>query len=99
MSQPDSGHPPPAPWVYTALIAPFGILGGFLGVTLAYQLGQAKVSTEAIAGLIAVSYLPHTWKFLWAPVIDLTWTRRGWYAAALLTMVTGLLAMGVRSAC
>jgi MFS family permease len=83
-----------APWVFTWLIAPFGMLGGFLGVTLAYQLGQAQVSTEAIAGLIAVSYVPQTWKFLWAPVVDLTWTRRGWYFAALLTMVVGLLAMG-----
>lgn len=83
-----------APWIFTALIAPFGMLGGFLGVTLAYQLGQAKVSTEAIAALIAASYLPHTWKFLWAPIVDLTWTRRGWYFAALLTSVAGLLAMG-----
>jgi len=83
-----------ARWIFTALVAPFGMLGGFLGVTLAYQLGEAKVSTEAIAGLIAISYVPHTWKFLWAPVVDLTWTRRGWYFAALLTMVIGLLAMG-----
>lgn len=92
-----SGAPAPheiAPWVFTLLIAPFGMLGGFLGVTLAYQLGQAQVSTEAIAGLIAISYAPQTWKFLWAPIVDLTWTRRGWYFAALLTMVGGLLAMG-----
>lgn len=95
MSQPDSARPLVAPWVFTALVAPFGIQGGFLGVTLAYQLGEAKVSTEAIAGLIAISYLPHTWKFLWAPVIDLTWTRRGWYYLALLLMVAGLVAMGV----
>lgn len=94
MTQTESASPTMAPWVFTALIAPFGILGGFLGVTLAYQLGEAKVSTEAIAGLIAVSYMPHTWKFLWAPVVDLTWSRRGWYFAALLTMVLGLFAMG-----
>ncbi len=89
--------PPPRaipPWIFTLLIAPFGMQGGFLGVTLAYQLGEAKVSTEAIAGLIALSYVPQTWKFFWAPVVDLTWTRRGWYFAALLTTVAGLVAMG-----
>lgn len=89
--------PPPraiAPWIFTLLIAPFGMQGGFLGVTLAYQLGEAKVSTEAIAGLVALSYVPQTWKFFWAPVVDLTWTRRGWYFAALLTTVAGIVAMG-----
>ncbi len=94
MTPTQSGPRAMAPWVFTMLIAPFGMLGGFLGVTLAYQLGQAQVSTEAIAGLIALSYVPQTWKFLWAPIVDLTWTRRGWYFTALLTMVAGLLAMG-----
>lgn len=83
-----------APWAYTLLFAPFGMQGGFLTVTLAYQLGEAKVSTEAIAGLIALFLVPQSWKFLWAPVVDLTWTRRGWYGAALLTSAVGLVAMG-----
>lgn len=83
-----------APWIFTLLIAPFGMQSGFLGVTLAYQLGEAKVSTEAIAGLIALSYLPQTWKFFWAPVVDLTWTRRGWYFSSLLVSVAGVVAMG-----
>ena len=82
------------PWIFTLLIAPFGMVGGFLGVTLAYQLGRAGVGSEAIAALIAASYLPHTWKFFWAPVVDLSWTRRGWYGAALAVTVAGLLAMG-----
>lgn len=94
VSEPQPGSSNVSPWVFTALIAPFGIVGGFLGVTLAYQLGQAKVSTEAIAGLLALSYLPHTWKFFWAPVVDLSWKRRYWYFAALAVAVTALVAMG-----
>ncbi len=43
---------------------------------------------------VAFGDAPQAWKFLWAPIVDLTWTRRGWYFAALLTMVAGLLAMG-----
>ena len=60
---------------------PFGAQGGFLTVTLAFGLEKAGVAADAIATLIALSYLPHTWKFAWAPLVDLTWTRRRWYAA------------------
>jgi hypothetical protein len=70
------------------LIVPFGLVGGFLGVALAYELKQAGISAAAIAGLIALSYVPNTWKFLWAPLVDLSWTRRHWYLAS--TLVTGL---------
>lgn len=89
---------PLRPWIFTLLITPFGVTSGFLGVTLAYQLGRADVGSEAIAALIAASYLPHTWKFFWAPVVDLTWSRRGWYGAALAVTVAGLLAMGALGA-
>jgi len=94
MTQTESAPRALAPWIYTLLIAPFGMQSGFLGVTLAYQLGQAQVSTEAIAGLIALSYVPQTWKFLWAPVVDLTWSRRNWCFAALLTTALGVFGMG-----
>jgi hypothetical protein len=87
-------HPAPhaspsaPPWIFMVLIVPFGLVGGFLGVALAYELKQAGISAAAIAGLIALSYVPNTWKFLWAPLVDLSWTRRHWYLAS--TLVTGL---------
>jgi MFS family permease len=42
--------------------------------------------------LIAISYLPHTWKFLWAPIADVTLTRRSWYVIACLMTAVGLWA-------
>ena len=67
------------PFVYLILIIPFGATSGFLGVTLAYLLKKAGVGELAIAGLLAISYIPHTWKFLWAPIIDTTLKRKTWY--------------------
>jgi len=87
-AQPPHASPSAPPWIFMVLIVPFGLVGGFLGVALAYELKQAGISAAAIAGLIALSYVPNTWKFLWAPLVDLSWTRRHWYLAS--TLVTGL---------
>jgi MFS transporter, PAT family, beta-lactamase induction signal transducer AmpG len=75
------------------LIVPFGLVAGFLTVALAYELKQRGVSTAAIAGLIALSYVPNTWKFLWAPLVDLVWTRKGWFLSA--TVVTAVCLVGM----
>jgi MFS family permease len=86
----------PHPVHYLLLILPYGVSAGFLTVTMAWLLNAAGVAPTAIAALIALSYLPHTWKFFWAPVIDLTWHRKGWYllgaaGCSLGTWATGAL--------
>ena len=74
---------PPAraahPFVFLVLILPFGVMSGYLTVTLAYLLSQAGMSVEQVAELVAVSFIPQTWKFLWAPIADTTLTRKTWY--------------------
>lgn len=67
------------PWRFALLIVPYGASGGFLTVTMAWLLTAGGVAPTDTAALIALSYLPHTWKFLWAPLVDLTWHRKGWY--------------------
>jgi MFS family permease len=83
------------PIVYLFLIAPFGAMGGYLSVALGYQLTQAGVSVGEVAALVAFSLVPQTWKFLWAPITDITWSRKGWYALAGVVTALGILAMGV----
>jgi MFS family permease len=82
------------PAVYLVLMAPFGVTVGFLTVALAYQLNQAGMGATAIAGLIALSYLPHTWKFLWAPLVDTLFTRKRWYLGSNLVSSAGIWASG-----
>ena len=78
------------PVIFLLLILPFGIVSGNLTVTLAYTLSQAGVTTTLIAELIALSYVPHTWKFLWAPICDTTLSLRKWYLLAAVTSAGGM---------
>jgi MFS family permease len=84
----------PHPAVFLALISPFGLVAGFLSVALAYQLRQRGVAASAIASLIALGFVPHSWKFLWAPLVDTTFTRKRWYVAGALCTGFGLVLMG-----
>jgi MFS transporter, PAT family, beta-lactamase induction signal transducer AmpG len=84
----------PHPVVFLFLIMPFGVMQGYLSVTLGYQLAKAGVSTGAIAALIALGYVPHTWKFLWAPIADTTLSRKLWYVLAAAVSAVGIFAMG-----
>ena len=83
------------PWVFMVLITPFGVLGGYLVVSVAYQLAQAHVPVAQIAALSALGILPHTWKFVWAPIADTTLTRKGWYLIAGILVALGLWATGM----
>jgi len=76
------------------LIVPFGAMGGYLSVAIGYQLTQAGVSVEQVAELVAVSYIPQTWKFLWAPVADTTLSRKTWYLLAGIISALGIFLTG-----
>jgi MFS transporter, PAT family, beta-lactamase induction signal transducer AmpG len=82
------------PSVFLFLIVPFGAMGGYLSVAIGYQLTQAGVSVEQVAALVAFSYIPQTWKFLWAPVADMTLSRKTWYLLAGLVSALGIFVTG-----
>jgi MFS transporter, PAT family, beta-lactamase induction signal transducer AmpG len=83
------------PSFFMFLVLPFGVSGGYLTVTLAYLLSQSGVPVEQIAGLIAVSPLPHVWKFAWAPLVDTTLSRRAWYLMASVVTAAGVALTGL----
>ncbi|MGM9487704.1 MFS transporter [Ideonella sp. YS5] len=83
---------------YGLLILPFGVTAGFLTVTMAWLLHAEGVAATDIAALIALSYLPHTWKFFWAPMVDLSWRRKGWYLLGCTGCATGTFATGALAA-
>jgi MFS family permease len=83
------------PFVFLVLIVPFGMMSGYLTVALAYLLSQAGLSVEQVGTLVAVSFVPHAWKFLWAPIIDTTLRRRTWYITGALLSAAGILASGL----
>jgi MFS family permease len=76
------------------LSIPFGVASGYIGVTLAYQLRESGVSVGRIAALVALVILPHTWKFFWAPVIDVTLDQKKWYVLSGVLSAGGIAAIG-----
>jgi MFS family permease len=83
------------PFVFLVLIVPFGAMAGYLTVALEYQLSQAGISVAAVGALVALSYVPHTWKFLWAPIVDTTLTRKKWYLIAAAFSAVGIFSYGL----
>ena len=76
------------------LIAPFGTMAGYVSVSIAYHLKQAGVPVAQVAGIVALELLPHTWKFLWAPVTDTTLTQKKWYLIGGIATAIGVAIMG-----
>ena len=50
------------------------------------------MSAEAAGGVVAAAFGPHAIKFLWAPVVDTTLTKKAWYLIALAMVIAGTVA-------
>ncbi|MFN0250002.1 MAG: MFS transporter [Kofleriaceae bacterium] len=96
MSEPSTSSTtrPPPPFLYLLLFLPFGATAGFLMVTVGALAKKTGMSDAAITAMIAFNTLPHTWKFLWAPVVDTLWTGRGWYISTNLISSGCIIALG-----
>jgi MFS transporter, PAT family, beta-lactamase induction signal transducer AmpG len=78
------------PVLFLVLFLPMGLSNGYVVVTLGYLLAnQGHVSVAAVGWLGALSLMPQTWKFFWAPLVDTTLTIKSWFLLS--ATVTGLL--------
>lgn len=82
----------PRPFHFFFLVLPYGVSFGFVNVALPYVARQRGLGIEAIGSVIAAAFLPHSWKFLWAPLVDTTLTRKTWYLIALVLVALGTFA-------
>jgi PAT family beta-lactamase induction signal transducer AmpG len=82
---------PPHPWHFFFLVLPYGASFGFVSA-LPYIARQRGIAVEAIGAVVAAAFVPHALKFLWAPVVDVTWSRKGWYLLALALVSAGTFA-------
>jgi len=83
------------PIVFMFLYLPFGVMGGYVTVALAYLYSKAGIPVAQVAALVAVGIVPHTWKFVWAPLVDATLSRKTWYLIASIFSAAGILATGL----
>src|SRR5262245_448333 len=84
---------PPPPIAYAILILPFGALGGYVSVAIAFLCTRYQLTVEDGALLVASGMLPHVWKFLWAPIVDTTLSRKRWYLISAALCAVGITVM------
>jgi MFS transporter, PAT family, beta-lactamase induction signal transducer AmpG len=82
------------PSVFMFLYLPFGVLAGYVSVTMGFLLTNAGIPLAHVAPIISVTYLPNILKFLWAPLVDTTLTVKRWYIIANIITAIGILIIG-----
>jgi MFS family permease len=76
------------PSVFMVLIIPFGVMAGYVSVTIAFLFTKAGIPLVQVAPLVAMSLFPNIFKFVWAPLVDTTLTVKTWYILS--NIITGL---------
>ncbi|HEV2388962.1 MAG TPA: MFS transporter [Candidatus Acidoferrales bacterium] len=70
----------PAPWVFSLLILPLGMIVGFNFTPLPFLLAKAGVPVDRIAKVNSIAALPGVLALFVAPVVDIMLRRRTWLA-------------------
>ena len=70
----------PAPWVFSLLILPLGMVVGFNSTPLPFLLAKAGVPVDRIASVSAIASLPGVVGLFIAPIVDIKLRRRAWLA-------------------
>ncbi len=68
-----------APATILFLVLPYGISAGFASVTLPFLLIQHGFSVATAASITALGLSANIWRFIWAPLTDLTLSLHKWY--------------------
>ena len=68
----------PAPWVFSLLILPLGMVYGFDVTALPFLLAKAAVPVDRIASVSAIAGLPGVLGVLIAPIVDIKLRRKTW---------------------
>ncbi len=91
----DAAAPAPRrhPWVWSVLYFPFGLTFGFPSIGLGYLASRHGVPIAQIAGVVGMTWLASSWKFLWAPLGDYTLSRKRWYLIAIAVVSAGFVTM------
>jgi len=83
------------PSVFMILITPFGVMAGYVSVTIAFLFTKAGIPLVLVAPLIAMTLLPNILKFIWAPLVDTTLTVKTWYIISNIITAAGIMLTGI----
>ncbi len=86
---------PVHPGIFMFLYLPFGVLSGFVSVTLGFLLTNAGIPLTEVAPIVSITFIPNILKFIWAPLIDTTLTVKKWYLITNVITAIGLISIGL----
>jgi MFS family permease len=72
-------HTTASPVTFLFLVLPYGISSGFLAVTLPYLLVKNGFSVAEAAAITAIGLTANIWRFIWAPLADMSLSLHKWY--------------------
>lgn len=90
-----TSNQPAHPIIFFFFYIPFGIFTGYLTVTLAFHFVKSGISVQQVAGLAAVNLFPQVFKFIWAPLVDTTFTVKRWYLFSTLITAATIFITGI----
>jgi hypothetical protein len=70
----------PAPWVFSLLILPLGMIVGLNYTALPFLLAKAGLSVDRIATISSIINLPGVLGVIVSPIVDIKLRRRAWLA-------------------
>lgn len=82
------------PFIFLFLVLPYGISSGFATVTIPYILVHQGFTVVAAASITALGLSSNIWRFLWAPLADLSLTLHKWYMIGSGFCIATLLIIG-----
>ena len=85
----------PHPSIFLILFLPFGVMSGYVTVTMGYLLTKAGIPLVQVAPIIAITLIPNIFKFVWAPLVDTTLTVKKWYIIANIMTALGIFLTGI----
>ena len=77
------------------LTIPFGVMEGYVSVTIAFLFTKVGIPLVQVAPLMAMTLLPNILKFIWAPLVDTTLTVKTWYIISNIITAIGILLTGI----
>src|ERR1700676_74816 len=83
-----------APFTFFVLTLPYGLGSGFGGLWISFALTRAGFPVALTASIVATGFAADLFRFLYAPVFDLTLTLRRWYLIGVSSCVTATITLG-----
>ena len=83
------------PSVFMFLFLPFGVLTGYVSVTIGFLLTKAGIPLSQVAPIVSLTLLPNIFKFIWAPLVDTTLSVKKWHIIANTITALGIFVTGI----